>query len=93
VLIAETLEPSWAVLFPRFVAVVAELGGELSHAAILLREAGITAVVNAHGAFAGISDGDRVRVDPERGEVLIEARLTVATPGRSPMSRLLNTKS
>jgi phosphohistidine swiveling domain-containing protein len=73
VLIAETLEPSWAVLFPRFAAVVADLGGELSHAAILLREAGITAVVNARGAYAGITDGDRVRVDPVHGEVLIEA--------------------
>jgi pyruvate,water dikinase len=75
VLIASTLEPSWAVIFPRFAAVVAELGGELSHAAILLREAGITAVVNAEGAFQHIADGDRVRVDPVRGEVVIEDRL------------------
>ncbi|MDB5350917.1 MAG: Phosphohistidine swiveling domain protein [Planctomycetota bacterium] len=71
VLIAETLEPSWAVLFPRFEAVVAELGGELSHAAILLREAGIPSVVNARGVFRGVSDGDRVLVDPARGVVEI----------------------
>jgi phosphohistidine swiveling domain-containing protein len=74
VLVVPTLEPSWAVVFPRFAAVVAELGGELSHAAILLREAGIPSVVNAQGAFGAIAEGDRVRVDPARGEVVIEAR-------------------
>ena len=74
VLVVPTLEPSWAVVFPRFAAVVAELGGELSHAAILLREAGIPSVVNAQGAFQAIAEGDRVRVDPARGEVVIEAR-------------------
>jgi pyruvate,water dikinase len=74
VLVVDTLEPSWAVVFPRFAAVVAELGGELSHASILLREAGISAVVNAHGAFHSIADGDLVRVDPASGEVCIEPR-------------------
>ncbi len=75
ILIAATLEPSWAVVFPRFAAVVAEFGGELSHAAILLREAGIPAVVNVQGAFTGIADGDRVRVDPTLGEIVIESHL------------------
>ncbi len=71
VLIAEVLEPSWAVVFPRFVAVVVDLGGELSHSSILLREAEMTAVVNARGAFRAVRDGDRVTVDPVRGEVQI----------------------
>src|SRR5262249_41674944 len=74
VLVVPSLEPSWAVVFPRFAAVVTELGGELSHASILLREAGIPSVINAQGAFLGIADGDRFRVDPEQGEVTIEAR-------------------
>lgn len=69
VLVAETLEPSWAVVFPRFAAVVADLGGELSHAAILLREAAIPSVVNARGVARGLRDGDRVRVDAGRGTV------------------------
>jgi pyruvate,water dikinase len=74
VLVVDTLEPSWGVVFPRFRAVVAELGGELSHASILLREAGIPAVVNARGAYRSIADGDLVRVDPAWGEVRIESR-------------------
>jgi phosphohistidine swiveling domain-containing protein len=80
ILVADALEPSWGVLFPRFEAVVADLGGELSHAAILLREAGIPAVVNARGSFAAIADGDRIRVDAERGEVVVVRR---ARPPRS----------
>ena len=74
VLVAPTLEPSWAVVFPRFAAVVVDLGGELSHASILLREAGIPAVVNARGAYRSIRDGDRVTVDPARGEARVESR-------------------
>jgi len=73
VLVASTLEPSWAVVFPRFSAVVVELGGELSHASILLREAGIPAVVNARGVFEAVAEGDRIAVDPARGEVRLGA--------------------
>jgi phosphohistidine swiveling domain-containing protein len=71
ILVAPCLEPALGVAFPRFAAVVADLGGELSHAAILLRESGIPAVLNAHGASEGIVDGDRVCVDPPLGEVRI----------------------
>lgn len=82
ILVAVTLEPSWALVFPRFAAVVADLGGELSHAAILLREAGIPAVVNAQGAFQGITDGAQIRVDPGRGEVVVESQVNpVSLPG------------
>ena len=70
VLVVETLEPSWAVVFGRVGAVVTELGGELSHASILLREAGKPAVVNCRGAFASLEDGDRVRVDGAEGRVV-----------------------
>ena len=72
ILVAATLEPSWAIVFPRFAAAVVELGGELSHASILLREAGIPAVVNAPGSFRSIADGDTLRVDPVTGTVRIE---------------------
>ena len=81
VLIASTLEPSWAVVFPRFAAVVVDLGGELSHASILLREAQIPAVVNARGAYRAILDGDRVVVDPLRGEVRVDPAMAEGQNG------------
>jgi pyruvate,water dikinase len=69
ILVVPTLEPSWAVVFPRVGGVVAELGGELSHASILLREARRPAVVNCAGVFRQVRDGARLRLDGPRGLV------------------------
>ncbi|MEM7518568.1 MAG: PEP-utilizing enzyme, partial [Planctomycetota bacterium] len=71
VLVVPTLEPSWAVVFGRVGAVVAEMGGELSHASILLREAGKPAIVNCAGIFASLRDGDEVELDGESEQVLL----------------------
>jgi len=71
VLVVPALEPSWAVVFGRFLAVVAELGGELSHASILLREARKPAVVNCAGVFAAARDGQPIRL--ENGTVILGA--------------------
>jgi rifampicin phosphotransferase len=70
VLVVDALEPSWAVVYSRFSAVVSELGGELSHAAILLREAAVPSVINAAGVYHGLIEGELVRVDPARAEVV-----------------------
>jgi pyruvate,water dikinase len=69
ILVVPSLEPSWAVVFPRVGGVVAELGGELSHASILLREARKPAVVNCRGICACVKTGDRLRLDGRRGVV------------------------
>ncbi|HSK79238.1 MAG TPA: PEP-utilizing enzyme [Thermoanaerobaculia bacterium] len=71
ILVVPALEPSWAVVFPRVGGVVAEIGGELSHASILLREAGRPAVVNCAGIFRAVATGDRLRLDGARGIVEI----------------------
>ena len=90
VLVVEAIEPSWALVFPRFDAVVSELGGELSHAAILLREAEVPSVINASGAFHGLVEGDLVRVDPTHGEVVRLGWRAKPAAGlrRSPRPRL-----
>jgi pyruvate,water dikinase len=69
ILVVPALEPSWAVVFPRVAGVVAEIGGELSHASILLREAGRPAIVNCAGIYKAIAEGDRLRLDGGRGVV------------------------
>lgn len=71
ILIVGALEPSWAVVFPRVRGVVAEIGGELSHASILLREAKKPAVVNCKDVLRAVRTGDRVRIDGARGVVEI----------------------
>ena len=59
----------WTPLFPRATAVVTDLGAPLSHASIVARELGIPAVVGTGNATMRLRDGDRVRVDGERGTV------------------------
>ncbi|HKV08399.1 MAG TPA: PEP-utilizing enzyme, partial [Thermoanaerobaculia bacterium] len=71
ILVVPALEPSWAVVFPRVGGVVAEIGGELSHASILLRETGRPAVVNCAGIFRAVVTGDRLRLDGAQGIVEI----------------------
>jgi pyruvate,water dikinase len=71
VLVAETTDASWSPLFLRASAVVVERGGPLSHAAILARELGLPAVLNAAGACQ-VLDGRRLLVDGSAGIVVIE---------------------
>ena len=81
VLVVPALEPSWAVVFGRVGAVVTELGGELSHASILLREARKPAIVNCAGIWNAVRDGERIRLDGRRGTV---ERLDAPAPSGDP---------
>jgi pyruvate,water dikinase len=80
ILVVPALEPSWAVVFPRVGGVAAEIGGELSHASILLREARRPAIVNCAGLFAAVSTGDLLRLDGEKGVVEV---LDASGPSRA----------
>jgi pyruvate,water dikinase len=74
VLIAPITDPGWMPLFVGAVAVVAEMGGELSHTMIVSRDLGIPAVVGAVGATSLIKTGDLVEVDGSSGVVRILER-------------------
>ena len=62
-------DAGWAPLLVNAVAIVAEVGGQLSHGAIVAREYNIPAVMNVEQAMARLQDGQRVRVDGDRGTV------------------------
>ncbi|WP_420637769.1 PEP-utilizing enzyme [Candidatus Poriferisocius sp.] len=74
VLVAPITDPGWMPLFVGAVAVVAEMGGELSHTMIVSRDLGIPAVVGAVGATTAISTGDLIEVDGSAGTVRILER-------------------
>ncbi|MEO6571034.1 MAG: PEP-utilizing enzyme, partial [Ilumatobacteraceae bacterium] len=74
VLIAPITDPGWMPLFIGAVAVVAEMGGELSHTMIVSRALGLPAVVGALGATRHIRTGDLVEVDGSTGVVRIIER-------------------
>ena len=74
VLVAPITDPGWMPLFVGAVAVVAEMGGELSHTMIVARDLGIPAVVGAVGATTVIRTGDLIEVDGSAGVVHILER-------------------
>ena len=74
VLVAPITDPGWMPLFIGAVAVVAEMGGELSHTMIVSRDLGIPAVVGAVGATSTIRTGDLIEVDGSNGVVRIIER-------------------
>ncbi|MGO9835797.1 MAG: PEP/pyruvate-binding domain-containing protein [Polyangiaceae bacterium] len=69
VLVVHTTDVGWTPLFLVAAGVVTELGGPLSHAAIVAREFGVPSVVNVVGATRAIRTGDVLRVDGDRGTV------------------------
>lgn len=71
VLITRLTDPAWSGLFRGLRAVVTELGGVISHAAIVARENGLPAVVGIPNATHLIRDGQRVCVDGVTGVVEI----------------------
>ena len=64
-------DPAWSSLFRRLSAVVTELGGVVSHAAIVARENGLPAVVGVPEVTRWVRDGQRLRVDGATGAVNI----------------------
>ena len=71
ILVTRFTDPGWTPSFGIIGAVVTEVGGLLSHAAVIGREYGIPAVLNLPGATRHLRTGDRVRVDGSRGTVEI----------------------
>ncbi|MET0595427.1 MAG: PEP/pyruvate-binding domain-containing protein [Polyangiaceae bacterium] len=69
ILVARTTDVGLSPLFLVAAAVVTELGGPLSHAALVAREYGVPAVVNVPSVTTAIRTGDWVRVDGDRGIV------------------------
>jgi len=71
ILVAPVTSPSWTPVFGKVAAAVSDIGGIMSHAAIVAREYGLPAVVGTGDATSRIRTGDRLRVDGDRGTVTI----------------------
>lgn len=69
ILVTEATMSTWTPLFANAAAVVTNVGGVLSHSAVVAREYGIPAVVGAAGATTIIGDGQIIEVDGDTGTV------------------------
>ncbi len=71
VLVCQITSPAWAPIFSNVRAVVTDIGGVMSHAAIVCREYGLPAVVGTGRATSEIQTGQLIRVDGSNGLVTI----------------------
>lgn len=74
ILVAPSTNPAWAPLFLNAGGLITEVGGMLSHGAIVAREYGLPAVLNVKGATQAIRTGQLLALDGHAGTVrLLEA--------------------
>jgi pyruvate,water dikinase len=71
ILVCQITNPTWAPIFQKIAGAVSDIGGSMSHAAIVAREFGLPAVVGTGSATSRIRDGQRIRVDGARGIVTL----------------------
>jgi pyruvate,water dikinase len=69
ILVAPSTDPGWTPLFLTAGALVMEMGGVISHGAVVAREYGIPAVVGVADATVRLRDGQTVTVDGAAGTV------------------------
>jgi pyruvate,water dikinase len=71
VLVTSFTDPSWTPLFVSIKGLVTEVGGLMTHGAVIAREYGLPAVVGVENATKLIKDGQRIRVHGTEGYVEI----------------------
>jgi phosphohistidine swiveling domain-containing protein len=73
ILVTRFTDPGWTPILGLVSGIVTEVGGLLSHAAVIGREYGIPAVLNVPGATQLLRTGQRIEVDGNRGTVTVIA--------------------
>ncbi|GCF09840.1 PEP/pyruvate-binding domain-containing protein [Dictyobacter arantiisoli] len=72
ILVAPSTDPGWTPLFLTAGGLVMEMGGAISHGAVVAREYGIPAIVGVPEATERITTGQRITVDGATGKITIE---------------------
>lgn len=71
ILVTSFTDPSWTPLFVSIKGLVTEVGGLMTHGAVIAREYGLPAVVGVENATTRILDGQRIRVHGTEGYIEI----------------------
>lgn len=69
ILVTAFTDPSWTPLFVAISGLITEVGGLMTHGAVIARELGLPAVVGVEHATRRIRDGQRIRLDGTDGTV------------------------
>jgi rifampicin phosphotransferase len=71
ILVAPSTDPGWTPLFLTASGLIMEMGGPMSHGAIVAREYGIPAVVGVSGALERITTGQQITIDGSSGIITL----------------------
>ena len=81
ILVTPTTDPSWSSVMFISAGLVVDIGGALSHAAVVARELGLPCVVNTRTGSQALRTGDLLRMDGATGRVEVLAHaVRVAMP-------------
>lgn len=69
VVVCRVTSPAWSIVLPTMGALVTDVGGVLSHPAIIAREYGVPCVVGTRDGTSKLTSGQRVTVDGSSGVV------------------------
>src|SRR6185295_11159337 len=69
ILVTSFTDPSWTALFVSIKGLITEVGGLMTHGAVIAREYGLPAIVGVENATKLIHDGQRIRVHGTEGYV------------------------
>jgi phosphoenolpyruvate synthase/pyruvate phosphate dikinase len=69
ILVTQFTDPGWTPVLGRARGVITEIGGLLSHAAVIGREYGIPAVLNVRGVTQALKTGQKVRMNGQAGTI------------------------
>ena len=70
ILVASVIDPGLAPLFGMAGGLIVEMGGTLSHGAIIAREYGLPTLANVPGAMTRLSPGQWVTLDADAGTII-----------------------
>src|SRR5690606_38923266 len=73
ILVCHYTDPSWSAVISLAGGIVADIGGALSHGAIVAREMGVPAVVNTRDGTRRIPDGALIEIDGGTGRITLVA--------------------
>lgn len=69
ILVARSVDAGWVGTLRLIAGAVVQIGGDLSHGSILIRELRIPAVTNVRGVMSRLATGDAIRLDAGHGSV------------------------
>lgn len=69
IIVCQGTDPSWTLLFLSAAGLVTEVGGMMTHGAVVAREYGIPAIVGVDQATLRVQTGQRIRMDGSTGQI------------------------